>query len=224
MSGKSGKDGKARPEVEIIDVTCDPKYERFLYRCIFHSKKSPTNPPYTKYKLRREYLESAIPGGFRKKVLFFKGDHVGMIEYAPAEVSGYPITGDGVIVMNCIWVHTKAQRNNFGKRLLAEVINDNKNASGFATIGLKNHWMRWVARAEMERLGFESVQSVELMHKKKLRGRRFTINLMCIPAREGAAPPAWDEEKLLKGMHFCYNHPLNHERYGCEEMEEVYER
>ena len=100
---------EANSKVDIVDVTYNREFERFLYRCIFHSKfDTPTNAPYRKHKDRREYLERAIPEGFRKKILFLEGDHIGMIEYAPAEVSGLPIVGENVIGMNCIWVHSRA--------------------------------------------------------------------------------------------------------------------
>ena len=65
--------------------------------------------PFRKYKNRRRYLESAIPRGFRKKMLFFNRVAVGQIEYAPAEASGYPICDGNVVVLNCIWVLRKAK-------------------------------------------------------------------------------------------------------------------
>lgn len=84
-------------EVEIIDITEKCEYEVYLYKCL-----SPL--PFRKYRKRHEYLEAAIPKGFHKKLLIFNGEVVGQIEYAPAEASGYPIMGDDVVVMNCIWV------------------------------------------------------------------------------------------------------------------------
>ena len=96
-------------EVEIIDITEKSEYEKYLYRCL-------APMPFRKYKKRQNYLEVAIPKGFHKKLLIFGGGVVGQIEYAPAEVSGYPIIGDNVIVMNCIWVLRKAKGHNFGKQ------------------------------------------------------------------------------------------------------------
>jgi len=224
MSVKFMADKTVSSPVEIIDVTEDPEYERFLYRCILHSKNAWTRVSYRKHKLRREYLEFVIPRGFRKKVLFYKGDHVGMIEYVPAEVSDCPIIGDNVIVMNCIWVHKRGQGHNFGKRLIAHMMEDKKEAAGFATLGLENHWTAWMKKREMEWLGFKSVKSVKLMHKRKHKGRRFTIHLMWMPANENTKPPTWDESKLLEGTHFCEYHPLYHGRYGCEELKEIFEK
>ena len=98
---------KLNSAAEIIDVTENPEYERFLYKCLFHNRKDTYGSRFRSkrnvfYKKRREYLEAAIPKGFRKKILIFKGDPVGTIEYAPAEGSGLPIIGDNVVVMNCI--------------------------------------------------------------------------------------------------------------------------
>jgi len=124
------------PSIEVADVTEDPRYERFLYWCIFHTTEDfPRGTIYGKYRHRREYLESAIPKGFRKKVLFYKGDCVGMIEYAPAEVSGLPILGENVIVMNCVWVRRRAAGHCFGRSLVTHMTEDMKGAAGFATLG-----------------------------------------------------------------------------------------
>jgi ribosomal protein S18 acetylase RimI-like enzyme len=128
---------RAGPSADIVDVTEDPEYERFLYWCIFHTKRDfPGSVIYGKYRDRRGYLESAIPKGFQKKVLFYKGDHVGMIEYAPAEVSGLPIMGENVIVMNCIWVHRRAAGHHFGKRLVAHMMEDEKGGYWVCHLGL----------------------------------------------------------------------------------------
>ena len=217
---------KINSAVEIVDVTENPKYERFLYWCIFHTMKDfPGSAIYGKYRHRREYLESAIPKGFRKKVLFYKGDHVGMIEYAPAEVSGLPILGENVIVMNCIWVHRRAAGHHFGKRLVAHMREDRKGAAGFATLGCEDgpHGV-YVRKDDMERLGFESLKSIGVKHKGKRRGRCFTIHLMWMPATENTKPPTWDETKLMEGLFFCEHHPLYHGKHGCGELKHILEK
>jgi len=129
---------EAQSSVEIVNVTENSKYERFLYWCIFHTKEGFTRGAvYEKYRHRREYLTSAIPKGFRKKVLFYKGDHVGMIEYTPAEAAGLPIMGQNVIVMNCIWVHRRAAGHHFGKRLIAHMKKDEKRGCWVCHLGLR---------------------------------------------------------------------------------------
>jgi len=90
-------------EVKVIDITRDREYEKHLYRCL-------APMPFRKYRGRREYLEAAIPKGFRKKILTLNGEIVSQIEYAPAEASGYPISGEDIVVMNCIWVFEESER------------------------------------------------------------------------------------------------------------------
>lgn len=194
---------KSDSEVEIIDVTESREYEIYLYKCL-----SPI--PFRKYRKRHEYLEAATPKGFHKKLLIFNGEVVGQIEYAPAKASGYPITGDDVIVMNCIWVLRKAKGRNLGKRLLMDMMESERDAAGFATIGLENHWSPWLKKWQMEKLGFKPLKSVNVMHKIKHRGQCFKIHLMWLPATENANPPAWNESQLLEGVNFCLAHPLYH--------------
>jgi hypothetical protein len=204
--------------VEIVDVTENPEYEKFLYRCLFHSRRDTYRSRFRSKRdafreQRHDYLESAIPKGFHKKILIFKGDHVGTIEYAPVKGSGLPITGDNVIVMNCIWVHRRAKGHNFGKRLLENMMESVKGASGFATIALENHWSAYFKRSQMESLGFKSVKSVRVRHKTKNRGISFRLHLMWLPATKNSKPPIWDESKLLEGVYFCRGHSLYHDRH-----------
>ncbi len=194
---------RSSSEVEIIDITEDIGYERYLYRCL-------APMPFMKYRKRREYLEIAIPKGFHKKLLVFDGKIVGQIEYAPAEACGYPIIGDDTIVMNCIWVLRKAKGHNFGKRLVADMIESEKNAVGFATIALEKHWSPWLKKWQMEKFGFEPVDSIEVAHKTKNKGEPFKIYLMWLPKTKNAELPTWEESKFLKGVDFCLAHPLYH--------------
>jgi len=194
---------KPSSRIEIIDVTEDIRYERYVYRCL-------APMPFRKYRKRHKYLEAAIPKGFHKKLLILDGKIVGQIEYAPAEVCGYPIVGDDIIVMNCIWVLRKAKGHNLGMRLLADMMESEKTASGFATIALENHWSPWFKRWQMEKLGFKPVDSIDVVHKTKHKGERFRIYLMWLSTAETAEPPTWDESKLLEGVNFCLAHPLYH--------------
>lgn len=218
---------KADSKVDIVDVTDNHDFERFLYRCIFHSRfDTPTNAPYSKHEDRRKYLESAIPQGFHMKIMFYKGDHIGMIEYAPAKASGLPIVGYNVIVMNCIWVHKKAQGHNFGKKLLREMIESEKQVVGFATLALEDYWMRWMSKNEMERLGFTSIESIKVRHKTHHNEKCFRMHLMWLPTTENAGSPTWNELKFLEGVSFCPHHPIYRERYGVKKLQikEIYER
>jgi len=187
---------------KIIDITYDDAYEKFLYRCFVG--------PFRRYKRRMEYLDEAIPKGFHKKLLMFKGEAVGQIEYVPAEVSYYPIMGNKVIVMNCVWVLRKAEGHNFGRMLVEDMMKSEEDAIGFATIALEDHWSPWFRKWQMERLGFKSVDSVDVSHALKYKGQRFTIHLMWIPKIKNAQKPDWNKKGLLEGIYFCIAHPLYH--------------
>ena len=103
----------------LVDAVESDEFERFLFKCF-----APL--PYRKYSRRQRYLEQSIPRGFHKILLVFNGDVVGQIEYAPAEASYYPISGDKVIVMNCIWVLRKVRGHNFGKLLINQMIKNER--------------------------------------------------------------------------------------------------
>ena len=169
-------------EIKIINITKRSEYERYLYRCL-------APMPFRKYRKRQEYLETAIPKGFHKKLLIFNGEIVGQIEYAPAEASCYPIMGKNIIVMNCIWVLRRAKGHNFGKQLLTDMIESERNAVGFATLGLENHWSPWLIKGQMEKLSFKSLDSIEVKHKTKHKGECFKIHLMWRPTTGKGEPP-----------------------------------
>jgi hypothetical protein len=187
--------------VKIVDITRKSEFEKRVYRCLAPA-------PFRKYKNRREYLEKAVPMGFHKKLLTFNGDIVGTIEYSPAEVSGFPITGKDVVVMNCIWVLRRAKGHNFGKKLLRDMMNGEKSAAGFATVAFENHWSGWMKRDQMERLGFAAVDSLRMRHKTEHSDQCFTAFLMWLPKTRRACLPTWDKKKLLEGVTFCMGHPL----------------
>jgi len=190
-------------KVKIIDITKKSEYERYLYRCL-------APMPFRKYRKRQEYLETAIPKGFHKKLLIFNGEVVGQIEYAPAEASGYPIMGENIIVMNCIWVLRRVKGHNFGRQLMTDMIESEGNAVGIATLGLENHGSPWLKIEQMEKLGFKSLNLIKVKHKTKHKGECFTIHLMWQPTTEKAKPPTWNKSKLLEGVDFCLAHPFYH--------------
>jgi len=194
---------KPNCKVKIIDITRNSEYEKYLYRCL-------APMPFRKYKKKQKYLESAIPKGFHKKLLLLNDEVVGQIEFAPAETSGYPIKGENIIVMNCIWVLRRAKGHNLRKFLLRDMIENEKNAAGFATIALENHWSPWLKKEQMEKLGFRSIDAITVEHKTKHVGECFQIHLMWLPQARNAKLPTWDKRKLLEGEEFCMAHPLYH--------------
>jgi hypothetical protein len=206
---------KLNDKVRIVDITRKIEYEKRLYRCL-------ASAPFRKYKNRREYLEKAVPRGFHKKLLIFNEDVVGTVEYSPAEVSGFPIVGEDVIVMNCIWVLRRAKGHNFGKELLTNMMKGEKDAAGFATLAFENHWSPWMKKDQMERLGFTAIDSLKVRHKTEHTNQCFTVFLMWLPKARNARSPTWNTKKLLQGVTFCMGHPLY--KPQSLKLEEIYER
>jgi hypothetical protein len=165
-------------------------------------------PPSRCNERRASYLKKAIPKGFRKKLLIFEGNVVGTIEYSPSEVSYYPIIGDNITVMNCIWVLRKAKGHKFGKMLVEDMVESEGESSGLATIALTGYWSPWFRKQQMEKLGFKPLESISLTHKTKHRENAFKIHLMWMPTIRNAQPPSWERQKLLEGITACTAHPL----------------
>jgi len=158
-------------ETKILDITENDEYEKYLYKCL-------APMPFRKYRKRHEYLKTAIPKGFHKKLLILDSEVVGQIEYAPADASYYPITGENVIIMNCIWVLRRAKGHNLGDQLMTDMMKSEEKAAGFAAIGLEGHWSGWLRKEHMEKLGFKSIDSLKVKHKLKHKGECFRIHLM----------------------------------------------
>jgi hypothetical protein len=110
--------------------------------------------------------------------------------------------------MNCIWVLRKVKGHNFGKLLINQMIHNEKDATGFATIGLEHHWSPWLRKDQMERLGFKSIDFIDVRHKVKHRERCFRIHLMWLPVSKSPSVPQWDKLKILEGVDSCLAHPL----------------
>ena len=206
---------KPNDKVKIIDITEKSQFENRLYRCL-------ASAPFRKYRNRRVYIDEGILRGFHKKLLTLNGDIVGTIEYSPAEVSGFPIKGNGVVVMNCIWVLRRAKGHNFGKKLLKSMQRSEKEAAGFATLAFKNHWSPWMKKDQMERLGFNAVVSLRIRNKSQQKDQCFSVFLMWIPQDKNAEPPKWNTKKLLEGVTFCMGHPLY--RPQGSKLKEIFEK
>jgi GNAT superfamily N-acetyltransferase len=203
-------------EAKIVDITRSGEYEAYLYRCL-------APMPFRRYGKRQRYLEEATLKGFHKAILLFEDDVVGQIEYAPAAASGLPISGDDIVVMNCIWVLRRAKGHAFGRLLLNHMTKAEADAAGFSTLALEGHPSGWLKRWQMEWLGFKPIDSVKMRHKTKRRDVCFEVFLMWLPRLAEAKPPSWDRDKLLEGVDFCMAHPLYHPE-SLKTMKQIYDR
>lgn len=202
----------AAPEIRVVDVTRNKEYERHLYGCLASFTRT------RRHRKRAEYLAEAVGRGLRKHVLFMDGDPVGMIEYAPAEASPYPIDGEGVVVMSCIWVLKRAAGRGFGKTLLKVMLEEARDAAGFASIALDGHPSPWFRLSQMECLGFTSIDSRRMRHRVKKPDQCFEVHLIWMPLNGEAHEPEMRWREMLKGVDYCIGHPLYHaESHGLVE-------
>lgn len=161
-----------------------------------------------RYRKRFEYLAEAIGKGLRKHVLFMDGEAVGMIEYAPPDASPYPIDGEGVVVMSCVWVLSRAAGRGFGKTLVEGMREDARDAAGFASIALDGHPSPWLRLSHMERLGFTSIDSRRMRHRVKKPEQCFEVHLMWMPLSRYTSEPEMNWHEMLRGVDYCIGHPL----------------
>lgn len=194
---------KSDSDSRIVDIIGIRQFQIYLNKCL-------VGPPSKSCQTRIQYLKEAIPKGLHKKILIYNNEIVGQIEYSPSVVSYYPIMGENLIVMNCIWVLRRVKGHDFGKKLTASMIESENKASGFATIALENHWSPWFRKDQIEKLGFKVLDSMKVTHKAKHRTEVFSIHLMWMSHTKDARPPIWNKEKLLGGITFCTAHPLYH--------------
>jgi GNAT superfamily N-acetyltransferase len=196
----------------FVDVVSDLEYSEHLYGCL---------PRFTRMRLRRKrlaYVEDAKERGLGKEVIFKEGEPVGMIEYAPAEVSAYSIRGPGTWVMNCIWVLRRVKGHRYGRMLFSHMLERARGVAGIATIALEDHPSPWLKLRHMEHLGFSSIDSRRMRHRVKRPEVCFKVHLMWRPLAEGAARPAIDWGRMLRGVDYCSAHPLYRaESLGIEE-------
>ncbi|MFW9831017.1 MAG: hypothetical protein ACFFD8_04520 [Candidatus Thorarchaeota archaeon] len=193
-------------DIKIVDITRTPHFETLLYRCL-------APMPAKKYRQRADYLQQAIPNGLRKKILILNGVTVGQIEYAPIEGSGYPIYGEQMIVLHCLWVLRKAKGYRLGQHLMNAMFQEHKETKAFVTIGLTEHWSPWLKKDHMELYNFKTVESITVSHRTKHRDDCFTIHLMWRPNPSANQQPTWNTSKLLEGITFCRAHPLYHPQH-----------
>lgn len=202
----------ANTDICVVDVTHSKEHEKHLHGCLASFTRV------RRYRKRSEYLAEAIGKGLRKHVLFMDEEAVGMIEYAPPDASPYPIDGEGVVVMSCVWVLRRAAGRGFGKMLLERMQEDARDAAGFASIALSGHPSPWLRLSQMERLGFTSIDSRRIRHKVKKPDQCFEVHLMWMPVSGHTAEPEMDWREMLKGVDYCIGHPLYRAKsHGLEE-------
>ena len=63
---------------------------------------------------------------------------------------------------------------------MGHMVKNERKAAGFATIALENR-SPWFKKDQIERLGFRSVDSIDVVHKTKHEDHVFRVHLMWMP-------------------------------------------
>lgn len=75
---------------------------------------------------KRRWLEKRIPSRAGGKLAYFGEQLAGMLEYSPIEHAPFPITGTGLLHVNCMMVLPRYQKLGIGKGLLKSTVLDAK--------------------------------------------------------------------------------------------------
>ncbi len=67
---------------------------------------------------KRRWLEGKLTHSVGGKLAYSDGQLAGMVEYSPIEDAPFPVTGENLLHINCIWVLPNYQRATIGENLL----------------------------------------------------------------------------------------------------------
>jgi GNAT superfamily N-acetyltransferase len=138
---------------EFINLNSDNISEEHIC-CAISDKKCKDS-----YELKKEWLNTEFKNGYVFRRLNARAKV--FIEYGPAEKGWVPISAPNYLLINCFWVSGQYKGKGYGKRLLADAVNDAKaqNKDGLVTVvGTKKfHFMsdtKWLLKQ-----GFETVET-----------------------------------------------------------------
>jgi hypothetical protein len=84
------------------------------------------------------------------------------------------------------------------------MVKSERNADGFATIALENHWGPWFTNDQNERLGFGSVDSIDLVHKTKRGRSHFQDSSHMDLNSRGSQGAELGQTRTLAGLEFLH--------------------
>jgi hypothetical protein len=199
--------GKAEPllrpsgemSFEVVDSASDPRFTHVRQQCFAPAQIQEDDPH------RKNYLRLAEENGLKKLLLLYDDQLAGQIEFAPPEAAGLPIQGNGVTVINCLWVLDAYAGLEGGRRLLAACAEDNPNTKSLATVAFSPSSLQWLPGTFFDRQKFKTIAEIDT-------GRLFgdtpiVAQLLWRPLSDDATPPTWNEEALLSGVDFCPAYP-----------------
>ncbi len=73
---------------------------------------------------KRRWLEKYLPYGVGGKLAYLDERIVGMLEYSPIEYAPFPVAGNNLLHINCIWVLPQFQRMTAGEGLVKSCVSE----------------------------------------------------------------------------------------------------
>jgi len=88
---------------------------------------------------KKEWLK----GRFKEGLKFIKLDARAkvFIEYLPAEYSWRPVSAPGYLMIHCLWVSGKYQKQGYAKELMHRCLKDAKGTNGVVAVASKQTWL-----------------------------------------------------------------------------------
>jgi len=118
---------------------------------------------------KRQWLEKRLSHGVGGKLAYSDGQLAGMVEYSPIEYAPFPVGGDSLLHINCIWVLPRFQRMTIGENLVRSCISEARTRGKRGLSVLAYGATFFMPATFFVRQGFRTVQrrgSQELMWKE----------------------------------------------------------
>lgn len=181
----------------VVDAAADARFAKLLETCLPAAEIPPGDA------VRADFLRRVGGRGHRKLLLLHEDKVAGQIELAPPEASGLPITGDGVVVIHCLWVSDAYSGLDGGQLLLAACAETTKAAS-LATIAF-NATLPWMSRSYFEAQGFAVIDQAAT--GRFCGSTPIVAYLLWRPLLPDVPAPSWDRSALAEGVSFCPRYP-----------------
>jgi GNAT superfamily N-acetyltransferase len=152
----------------------------------------------------QESIDYPGVGEVKTKDLSFKGKMpVGLIEYAPIEKTIFPVKGENLAFIHCIWVITPFWRKGVGKALMESFIEYTSYLSGAAVISYEGEswwgFFDYMPKCFFDKFGFKEVdrnRTSVLMFKSYQKAR---------PPEFIPSQPVSDSDQKTQGIEFFWS-------------------
>jgi ribosomal protein S18 acetylase RimI-like enzyme len=120
--------------IHTIDASNVDRYGFFCYK---------SKPKTAGYKHKRLWLDGCLAEGLHLKIIYEDDRSAGFVEYAPGETTWRAVQAPMYMVIHCIWVVGAGKGQQYGARLLDQVISDaqSKGLYGVAVVTSNSTWL-----------------------------------------------------------------------------------